>query len=148
MPSTTESTAYGYRSTFCDPVTIEETQLWAEEVRQIVEGRTTFGQLIDLRGRKRLSGVPEEEALIKEQMLYVRDHGLLRSAVVVANRQVALKIKQLAFGTAVYDWERYIDGADPQWERIALDWIERQIDPDRRTLHHAEPASQRVLGTG
>lgn len=130
MPAVTESTGYGYRSVFTDPVTPEDLRAWAEEVRRVVGERRSFAQIIDVQGRQRLSGCPEQEEIIQESMRFVKEHGLRRSAVIVSTREVALKIKQLAFGTAIYEWERYIDGSDPRCQQIALDWVERGIDPD------------------
>jgi hypothetical protein len=130
MPIHSEATSYGYRSTFVDPVTLEQTHAWASEVALLVHGHEVFGQLIDVRGRGRLTGDHEQQQIIQDTMRLVKAAGMLRSCVVVADRQVALKIKQLAFGTPVYEWERYVDGADPDWERLALDWIERGVDPD------------------
>ena len=68
---------------------------------------------------------------IRECVIWFKQHGLHRSAV-IAERQVTLKIKQMLFSTPVYEWERYLDASDPQVEEIALDWIERRIDPDTR----------------
>ncbi len=130
MPVVTQATRYGYRSTFLDPVTVEDTRTWSAELRAAVAGRESFSQFIDLRCRGRLRAEDEQEGLIAAEMAWVKAHGLLRSAVVVSDRFLLLKIKQLAFGTAVYEWERYLDGSEPRWERLALDWIERGLDPD------------------
>jgi hypothetical protein len=132
VPFSNELTAYGYRSTFWDPVTLDDSLAWFEELKEIVIPLSEFSQLIDLRQRLRFSGEPDHFAVIQEQMRYVREQGLIRSVVLVTSRQVALKIKQLSFGTPVYEWERYIDGSDPECEQLALGWIERRIDPDRR----------------
>ena len=130
MPIRTEETSYGYRSTIADPVSLDELRAWVADVDLLTRGRQTFGQLIDVRRRERLSGDHEQQGIIQDQMTLVKERGLLRSCVVVANRQVALKIKQLAFATSVYEWERYLDGADPDWEQLAVDWIVRGIDPE------------------
>jgi hypothetical protein len=64
-------------------------------------------------------------------MEYVRRHGLLRSAVIVSTATAALNIKQMAWRTGVYEWERYFDAShDPGWEHHATDWIVHRIDPD------------------
>lgn len=132
MPAITEATSYGYRSVLTDPVSIEESIAWAADVRRAVGTRTSFGQIIDMRGLERLALGPRQEEIIQESMRFVMERGLTRSAAIVSSKQIALKIKQLAFGTAVYEWERYIDGSDPECQQIALDWVERGIDPDRR----------------
>lgn len=137
MPIRTEATHYGYRSTISDPLSPDEDQTWVNEVLEAVRGRDHFGQLIDMRGRARLTGDPHQERLIADMMTRLRAQGLLRSAVILSSRQVALKIKQLAFATGLYEWERYLDGTDPDCEARALDWVERGIDPD----DWAQPAS-------
>ncbi|HST81156.1 MAG TPA: hypothetical protein VLL08_05420 [Kineosporiaceae bacterium] len=130
MPATVETTSYGLRSVFVDPLTIDEVVAWFEELKRCVAGKVSFGQLVDVRGRQRLSGIRDQEEVVQEAMAYILAHGLTRSAVVVATTQTALKIKQLAFGTNVYERERYIDGSAPGWEQTALAWIEDRVDPD------------------
>jgi hypothetical protein len=138
MPIRTEQTSYGYRSTIEDPVSLDDMRAWAADVDRATRDRRSFGQLIDVRRADRLSGDLEQQKIIQDQMKLVKERGLLRSCVVVPNRQVALKIKQLAFATPVYEWERYLDGADPDWERLALDWIVRGLDPENRVRRAAD----------
>jgi hypothetical protein len=131
MPATVEPTSYGHRCVFLEPVTLAETVAWFDELKRCVDGKTSFGQLVDMRGVVlRLTGVQEELAVVQEAMAYILAHGLTRSAAVVATTQTALKIKQMAFGTNVYERERYIDGSAPDWEQTALAWIEHGVDPD------------------
>jgi hypothetical protein len=130
MPATVESTSYGHRSVFSDPITLADTVAWFEELKRCVEGKTSFGQLVDVRGRQRLTGIRDQEQVVEEAMGYLLAHGLTRSAVIVATTQTALKIKHMAFGTNVYERERYIDGSAPDSEQIALAWIEDGVDPD------------------
>lgn len=133
MPIHTEVTGYGYRSRFEEPVTLDDLRAWLDEVRLTVAGRETFGQLLDLRNPRRFFGDPANEGAVQAAMLFQLSHGLARSAVVVASGQLALKIKQLAFGTAIYQRERYINGSAPGWESTALDWVEQGIEPDDAT---------------
>jgi hypothetical protein len=130
VPVTVEPTSYGHRSVIADPLTVADFVAWFEEVKQCVEGKASFGQLVDLRGRPRITGVPDQEQVVQEAMAYLLAHGLTRSAVIVATTQTALKIKQMAFGTNVYERERYFDGSAPGWEQDALAWIEHGVDPD------------------
>jgi hypothetical protein len=128
MPITTHATPYGYRSELVDPITSEERELWVDQVKQFANLPGFYGQLIDVR-RSRPN--PDEFPRILEAMQYVRSHGLLRSAVVVSTPMAALNIKQMAWRTGVYEWERYLDAShDPDWERRATDWIVHRIDPD------------------
>lgn len=129
MPTQTESTAYGYRSTISDVLPEAEAKAWFEDVKRAVGTRSNFGQLIDLRRQKPYG--PETNAVIQEAMTYVRAKGMVRSAVVLSSAVTALQIKRLAKETGMYEYERYIDAsADPNWEQTALAWIERGIDPD------------------
>jgi hypothetical protein len=130
MPVSIEPTSYGYRSAFLEPVTLAETVDWFDELKRCLDGKTPFGQLVDVRSRQRLTGIKDQEAVVQEAMAYILAHGLTRSAVVVATTQTAMKIKQMAFGTNVYERERYIDGSTPDWEQTALAWIEHGVDPD------------------
>ncbi len=130
MPVSVEPTSYGHRSVFSDPITLAEVVVWFEELKRCVEGKASFGQLVDVRGRPRLTGVRDQEEVVQEAMAYLLAHGLTRSAVIVASTQTALKIKQMAFGTNVYERERYFDGSAPRWEQDALAWIEHGVDPD------------------
>ena len=132
MPVTVEPTSYGYRCAFLEPVTLAETVAWFDEVKRCVEGKTSFGQLVDVRGRPHLSGIDDQQAVVQEAMAFILAHGLTRSAVVVATTHTALKIKQMAFGTNIYERERYIDGSLDSWEQTALAWIEHGADPDYR----------------
>lgn len=129
MPTQTESTPYGYRSTISDVLPEAEAKAWFEDVKRAVAGRSNFGQLIDLRHQKPYG--PETNAVIQEAMTYVRARGMQRSAVVLSSAVTALQIKRLAKETGMYAYERYIDAsADPNWEQTALAWIERGVDPD------------------
>ena len=130
MPATVEPTSYGHRCVFVDPITLAETVAWFDELKRRVDAKTSFGQLVDLRGRHQLTGAQDQQAVVQEAMAYILAHGLTRSAVVVATPRIAMKIKQLAFGTNVYERERYIDGSVPDWEQTALAWIEHGVDPD------------------
>jgi hypothetical protein len=128
MPITTSAAPYGYRSELIDPITPEERGLWVEQVRQFANLPGFYGQLIDVRRSK---PNPQEIPRILEAMEYVRSHGLLRSAVIVSTATVALSIKQMAWRTGMYEWERYFDAShDADWEQHATDWIVHRIDPD------------------
>jgi hypothetical protein len=132
MPIRVEMTSYGYRAEVEVPVTPEDHAAWIAKLEEMTESRGHFSQIIDVRRAHRLNERPEQQGAVQELMRFVKAHGLVRSAVIVPTSRTALQIKQMAFGTEVLEWERYIDGSDPECEAIALDWVERGIDPDRR----------------
>lgn len=129
-----EHTSYGFRCTIVDPLSYEEAVAWLDEICRIAQAyrdkQVRFGQLMDLRGRSgRLQ--PAQQELIAKSMRFVRECGLMRSAVIVQDSVFALKIKQSAFETGMYEWERYLStSSTPDWERKAVAWIEDGIDPD------------------
>jgi hypothetical protein len=129
MPIHTVLTPYGYRSELIDPYDDAEHQAWFARIKRIADRPGFYGQLIDLRAT---TPDPSAQDGISDAMAYVRAHGLLRSAVVVAHPTAALTVKQAAWRTGVYEWERYFDAStDPDWEQHAEDWIIRRIDPGR-----------------
>lgn len=60
-----------------------------------------------------------------------RQHGMIRSVVILANSTVTYQFKRIALQSGIYDWERYIDESnEPDWEQKGLDWVVNGIDPD------------------
>lgn len=130
MPVRLEVTHFGLRSTVWDPLTVQEERSWLAGIKEQVPTLETFyGQLIDLRGRG--VGGLSDPSIVVDAMHYVLAHGLLRSAVVVADPLIAMHVKRLSWDSGVYEWERYIDASvEPDWERLAVEWIDHGIDPD------------------
>ena len=131
MPTKTEPMPYGLRTSLSGFVTMEEAIAWQKDYERIAPTRRTgFGQLVDLREQKTYTS--EVGAVIQDVMRYVRERGMARSAVILASAMTKLQISRLAKEVGMYEYERYFDAStQPDWERQALDWIERGIDPDR-----------------
>jgi hypothetical protein len=73
---------------------------------------------------------PGTNAIIQDVMLWLRSHGVRRSALVTDNAILLLQVKRLATETGTVRQERYIDVRHtPDWERVATDWIEHGIEP-------------------
>ena len=129
MPSTTVATPYGYKTTISAPFGEDAAAAWFEDIKRVVAGKKSFGQLVDLRGQKPYSEATNK--IIQDAMTYVRDHCMTRSSVVVASALTKMQIIRLAKEVGMYAYERYFDASSqPEWERMAIDWIERGIDPD------------------
>jgi hypothetical protein len=124
-------TDYGFRSTAPGYITPAEARLWFEDLKVRVlrlEGRH-FGLLVDSRTQK--SNPPDSQEIIREAMLWLREHGMRRSVVVLDSTVALIQILRIAKSTGVYSYERYLDALkDPQWERKAKDWLVHGIDPD------------------
>lgn len=130
MPTDFEATSYGVRITVSDPQSSEDLSRFTAQLRNGIGSRQTFGLLVDL--RLQVTRRPKEEAaVIVDAMKTARSLGLTRSAVVASNAKTTFAIRQLAFSTGVYEWERYFDAStNSEWEKAALDWIENGTDPD------------------
>ena len=124
-------TDYGFRVHAPGYITPAEARAWFEDLRTRVvalEGKS-FGLLVDSRTQK--ANPPDTQELIKESMVWLRGHGMERSVVVLDSTVALIQILRLAKATGVYAYERYLDALkDPEWEKKAVDWIARGIDPD------------------
>ena len=129
MPTTTESTDYGYTSTFTGLLTVDEANSWFDEVKTAIAGKTSFGQVIDLRGQTAQN--PETNAIVQDAMGYVIAQGMQRSAVVLSSVVMRMQIMRLAKGAGMYAYERYFAvDAGMEWPPEVLAWVVDGVDPD------------------
>ena len=125
-----EKTGYGFRLTFSGHITAQKMAEWLNESKELLEETAPgFGVFVDMRTQKPLPDEAHKGAL-EGQRLY-KSKGMSRSVVIVNSHLLTLQLKQFAKKTGIYEWERYIDAsADPDWEKLGLDWLEHAIDPD------------------
>ena len=108
----------------------DEAEVWARDLKRLIAegGRAEYGLLID--ARQQPVQPPGTNAIIQDVMLWLRANGVRRSALVTDNAMLLLQVKRLATEARTGRLERYIDVRHtPAWERAALDWIERGIEP-------------------
>lgn len=126
-------TDYGFRITAPGFISVRDAEVWRTDLQALVRevGRRRFGILVDIRGQKANPlGATE---IIKDVMKWLRACGCERSAVVLDNPLALIQIRRLAQETGVYAYERYIDARSvPDWEKVALEWLNLGIDPDTR----------------
>jgi hypothetical protein len=124
-------TDFGIRIHCPGYITPVEMRAWLDDLKPRVlafNGRP-FGLLADARTQK--ANPPESQEIVKEAMVWLRSNGMERSVVVLDSTVALIQILRLAKSSGVYAYERYLDASkDPDWERKALDWIVRAIDPD------------------
>jgi hypothetical protein len=124
-------TDYGFRVHAPGYITPAEARAWFEDLKarvQALEGKP-FGMMVDSRTQK--ANPPDTQELIKESMVWLRSHGMVRSVVVLDSTVALIQILRLAKATGVYAYERYMDALkDPEWEAKAVGWIKDGIDPD------------------
>ncbi|QRN96088.1 hypothetical protein JRI60_44855 [Archangium violaceum] len=124
-------TEYGFRVHAPGYITPEEARAWLEDLKlQVIAlGGKPFGLMVDSRTQR--ANPTDTQELIRESMVWLRDHGMVRSVVVLDSTVALMQVLGLAKATGVYAYERYVDSLkDPNWEARALDWIIRAIDPD------------------
>lgn len=129
---TIELYPYGFRITFAGFIQKEEMAAWVKESQALLANApNAFGVLVDMRTLKLLSD--ESKAVMQEGQQCYKAAGMQRSAVILASMLVTLQFKSIAKETGIYKWERYIGAAmNPDWEKVALDWIAKGVDPDKK----------------
>ena len=125
-----EKLNFGYKLNFGEFILKEEMGKWYNESVEILKtSPASYGVLIDMRTLKPLPS--ESQSVLQEGQKKYKECGMVRSAVILNNPLINIQFKCLAKKTCVYEWERYIDtSVSPDWEKLAIDWIEKEIDPD------------------
>ena len=125
-----EETPYGYRVTFEGFLQRDDAGALLDSMRSTVRPREGgFSVLVDMR-TSRAFPVEAQEA-VKQAILLCKEAGLERNAVVANSAIATLQAKRLARETGIEAGIRYIDAAsEPEWERVAVDWLTAGIDPD------------------
>lgn len=125
-----ESTNYGYHAFFEGFMKRKEYEEWFKEAQRTVALQSgPFGVLVDLRGA---TAIPAEaQEIVFQGIQHFREKGMDRVAVVVANPIVKIQAVRFMKEVGLYPIARYIDASnEPNWDRVALDWITKGIDPD------------------
>jgi hypothetical protein len=125
-------TEYGFRMNASGYITPAEAKVWFEDIKAkvgIKKGRG-FGVMVDIRGQK--ANPPETQEITKNAMIWLKQNGMVRSAVVLDSTVARLMMVRMAKQTGVYEWERYIDASkDTDWEHKAIDWIVNAAEPSK-----------------
>jgi hypothetical protein len=126
-----EKKDYGYKLTFGGFIQPDEMKTWVDESKKaLATAPAKFGIFVDMRELKPLSKDAQEH-MQEGQKLY-KAKGMARSVVILANAITKMQFQRIGKETGIYEWERYIDiSSSPDWERIAVDWISKGIDPDK-----------------
>jgi hypothetical protein len=125
-----EETSYGYIVRF--PGILERNSAGAllSELKNVIRPRgSAFALLVDMRESRAFSA--EAQEILKLAILHCKDAGMERNACILNSAIATLQARRLGRETGVDDTSRYIDAsARPDWERVALDWLVRVIDPN------------------
>jgi hypothetical protein len=124
-----EETSYGYKVMFGGGLLVRDAAgALLSEIKSVIRPGSAFALMVDMRESRAFPA--EAQETLKLAILYLRDAGMERNACILSSTIATLQARRLGRETGVDETSRYIDAsAEPDWERIALDWLLRAIDP-------------------
>lgn len=125
-----EQTQYGYKLVFEGFLQKQDLSTLLEDMKQTVFSRgRRFPVLMDMRHSRAFPADAQE--ILKEALRFFKQVGMERNAVVLNSAIATLQARRLGKETGIDAASRYIDASTEQdWERIALDWLVKAVDPD------------------
>jgi hypothetical protein len=119
----------GYLLTFGGVIEDKEMKRWVDEsARALAKETQAFSVVVDMRTLAPLQ--PQVQQLMVEGQNLYKGKGMTRSAVIVSNAVTAIQFKRLAKESGIYQWERYLDGAQANCQQLAIGWAKDGVDPD------------------
>jgi hypothetical protein len=127
-----ESTEYGFRLVFGGLMTADEMASWLRDLdRAVGDPDEPFTVFVDMRTLVPLRA--DAQVLMIEGQQLCRERGMARSVVILANPATTQQFRRIAGESGILSQERYIDASsEPDWERVGLDWLLREIDPEKQ----------------
>ena len=131
MVYTIEKKPYGIKLSFDGMMDEEIAKNFAKEFMQVLNSiKGEIGILIDLSKGKPMP--PAAQAAVNDCYKAVVQKGLTRSANIVSSAIMKTQMTRRAKEFGTYNKARYIESTTKaNAEQIALDWIEKGIDPDQ-----------------
>ncbi len=124
-----EKTDYGYRLEFEGFIRADEMREWYEECEKILENAPKgFHVMVNMRKMKTLP--PDSKKLFQEGQRYFMSKGGIRSAVIASDTITKEQLRNVGMRSGITEFEKYIDGSQPDWEQKALGWLIDRIHPE------------------
>ncbi len=128
-----EETKYGYKLVLEGFLQREEVDQLLESMKTKIRPREkgqTFPLLLDM--RKSNAFPSDAREVLKQCLLFCKQSGMERNAVILASAIATLQARRIAKETGIDRWARYIDASSRpnDWERVAVDWLIRGVEPD------------------
>lgn len=125
-----EEKPYGFQITFQGFLQGDDIARFNEEMKKYVEHQTgNFAVLVDLREMRTFPQDAQQKLM--EIIMYCRDRGMNRNAVVVNSAITKIQANRLAKETQVEEI-RFIDAAQvDDWRKTAEDWLIKGKEPER-----------------
>ena len=122
-------TDYGFRLEFEGFILADEMSEWFEECKKILETAPKgFHVMANMRKMKTLP--PDAKKILEEGQRYFASKGGIRSAVIASNVVTKEQQRNIGVRSGIVEFEKYIDGSQPDWEQKALDWLINKIPPE------------------
>lgn len=125
-----EQTQYGYKLVFEGFLQKDDLSTLLDDMKKTIRPRgNAFPLLMDMRHSRAFP--TEAQVIIKEAMVFCKQAGMDRNAVVLNSAIATLQAKRLAKETGIDREIRYIDASsEPNWEKVAVDWLVKAVDPE------------------
>lgn len=125
-----EQTQYGYKLVLEGFLQKQDLSTLLDDMKRTVFSRgRKFPVLLDMRHSRAFPADAQE--ILKEAIRFFRQVGMERHAVVLNSAIATLQLRRLGKEIGIDASSRYIDASTQQdWERIALDWLVRAVDPE------------------
>jgi hypothetical protein len=125
-----EQTQYGYKLVFEGFLQKQDLSTLLDDMKQTIRSRgRKFPVLLDMRHSRAFPA--DAQVILKEAILFFKQVGMERNAVVLNSAIATLQVRRLGKETGIDATSRYIDASTEQdWEKIAIDWLVRAVDPE------------------
>ena len=125
-----EQTKYGYKLVFEGFIQKQDLSTLLDDMKRTIRPRGgAFPVLMDMRHSRAFPA--DATVILKEAILFFKQAGMERNAVVLNSAIATLQARRLARETGIDASIRYIDASTEQdWEKIAIDWLVRAVDPE------------------
>jgi len=118
-----DETTYGYRIAFDGFLQRDDAGALLADMKSTMRPRQGgFAVLVDMRHSRAFPA--EAQEVLKQAILFCKETGMERNAVVLNSAIATLQARRLAKETGISGWVRYIDASsEPEWEGVAVDWL-------------------------
>ncbi len=125
-----EQTQYGYKLVFEGFLQKQDLSTLLDDMRQTIRSRgRKFPVLLDMRHSRAFPA--DAQVILKEAILFFKQVGMERNAVVLNSAIATLQVRRLGKETGIDATSRYIDAStERDWEKVAIDWLVSAVDPE------------------
>lgn len=124
--------SWGYNIGFAGSISVEDMTKWLKDSLDALKSppKKDFGVVVNMANMKVMT--PEAKKLLEDGQKEYLKAGMVRSAVIVESAIVVMQLKTVAKASGIDKWERYIDGSNANWPKLASDWVERGLEPESK----------------